>query len=135
MCQCGKPGKTLASLYEDRLERLPVQQREPYGAHHTCATQSVLAAHCFQNSGFFWFRWNYAFYVLMPGYWSEKYNSEHVVLGFTDLVEGSLKLSCFCFSEAKCVDVSPGFLSDPLWLQFFLVFQCASGLLFLLSCL
>lgn len=74
-------------------------------------------------------------YVLMPGYWSEKYNSGPVVLGFADLLEGNDKLSCFCFSEAKCIDVSPGFLSDPAWLQFFLVFQCASGLLFLLSCL
>lgn len=46
-------------------------------------------------------------YVLMPGYWSEKYNSEPVVLGFADLLEGNDKLSCFCFSEAKCIDVSP----------------------------
>lgn len=55
-CQCRKPGKTvasLASLCGDRLECLPVQKWEPYGAHHTCATQSVLAAHCFQNSRFF----------------------------------------------------------------------------------
>lgn len=71
----------------------------------------------------------------MPGYWSEKYNSEHVVLGFADLLEGSDRLNCFCFSEAKYVDISSGILSDPLWLQFFLVFQCASGHLFLLSCL
>ena len=47
-----KPGETLARLRLGQLESLPAQTRAPYGSPHTCAVQSVLAAHCFPDSGF-----------------------------------------------------------------------------------
>lgn len=84
--------------------------------HITPVPLNLYSLPTFSKTVIFWFKWNYEFYMLIPGYWSEKYNSEHVVLGFADLLEGSDKLSCFCFSEAKHADISSGILSDPLWL-------------------